>query len=187
MRLFLAINLPPAMRRALVEATGPMHTLAPDVRWISEAKLHLTMKFLGEVDASRLDEIGATVGAVAARHAATDVTVSGLGAFPNSRRPRVLWIGAERSSRLELLAHDLEQACETLGFEAEGRAFRPHITLGRIRDRLGVEQARALARAGRRIGFEDTLLVSSIDLMCSVPGGRSYDLMSSASLSRQEL
>lgn len=187
MRLFLAINLPFAMRRALVEATGPMRALAPDVRWISEAKLHLTMKFLGEQHESRLDEIHAAVASMAARHAATDLTVCGLGAFPNSRRPRVIWIGVERSSRLELLAHDLEQACETLGFEAEGRAFRPHITLGRIRDRLGVEQARALARAGRRIGFEDTLPVSSIDLMCSVPGGRNYDLMSSASLSRQEL
>ena len=185
MRLFLAINLPSDMRRAIADVTTPLREVAPDVRWTAEAKLHLTMKFLGEQDASRLDEISSAVRAVTVRHPATDVAVSGLGAFPNARRPRVLWIGVDHSPRLELLAHDLEVACAEIGFEPEGRAFRPHITIGRIREQPAADAARALARAGRRVTFEDSLSVASIDLMHSVPDG-TYELISAAPLARRE-
>lgn len=187
MRLFLAINLPPHLRSAISVATAPLRNVAPDVRWTSEAKLHLTMKFLGEQDESRLDEITRVLHAVAAMHSASEVAVSGFGAFPNARRPRIVWIGVERAPRLELLAHDIEEAYAAIGFEPEGRAFRPHITLGRIRERPTGDDAKVLARTAKRIDFEDSLPVLSLDLMRSAPNGAEYHLMSSAPLSRREL
>jgi 2'-5' RNA ligase len=186
MRLFLAINIPGDLRRALSDAVQPLRELAPEIRWTSEPKLHLTMKFLGEQDDERLTSIQDTMRSVASLHASTEVTLHGFGAFPNTRRPRVLWIGVERSPRLELLAHDLESAFERIGFEPEGRAFRPHITLGRVREVPQLEQARALARAARRMDFEESLPVESLDLMRSVAGagGAAYELITSVPLSR---
>ena len=186
MRLFLAINIPGELRQTLSDAVHPLRELAPEVRWTSEPKLHLTMKFLGEQDESRVAAIEDAMRSVASAHASTDVMIHGLGAFPNTRRPRVLWIGVEHSTRLELLAHDLESGFEPLGFDAEGRAFRPHITIGRVRERLELEQARSLARAARRTLVEETLPVTSLDLMQSVAGadGSSYRLLTSVPLSR---
>jgi 2'-5' RNA ligase len=186
MRLFLAINIPGELRRTLSDAVQPLRDLAPDIRWTSELKLHLTIKFLGEQEDSRLPAIEDAMRSTAAQHASTAVTINGFGAFPNTRRPRVVWIGVEHSPRLELLAHDLECAFETIGFEAEARAFRPHITLGRVRESLGLEQARSLARAARRMDFEESLPVESVDLMRSVAGagGSTYQLIASVPLSR---
>ena len=185
MRLFLAINLPPDTRRDIVEAVAPLKEVGTDVQWTAESKLHLTMKFLGEQEQTRIEEIMSVVRGVSTNHATMDVGVSGVGAFPNSRRPSVLWVGVERSARLELLAHDLEIACETIGFETEARAFRPHITIGRIRERPAIEDARKLARAAKRVDLETGLAVASVDLMHSVPGGAGYELIASAPLSRR--
>lgn len=182
MRLFLAINIPGELRQTLSDAVQPLRELAPEVRWTIEPKLHLTMKFLGEQDESRVPVIEDAMRSIGATHASTDVMIHGLGAFPNTRRPRVLWIGVEHSARLELLAHDLESGFEAIGFEAEGRAFRPHITIGRVRDRLGTEQARSLARAAKRTIVEESMPVVSLDLMQSVSG--SYRLLTSVPLSR---
>lgn len=186
MRLFLAINIPADLRQSLSDAVQPLRELAPDVRWTGEPKLHLTMKFLGEQGESRVAAIEDAMRPIGATHASTEVMIHGLGAFPNTRRPRVLWIGVEHSPRLELLAHDLESGFESIGFEAEGRAFRPHITIGRVRERLDLEQARALARAARRTRIEESLPVVSLDLMQSVSGEGSavYRLLTSVSLSR---
>ena len=186
MRLFLAINIPGALRQTLSDAVQPLRDLAPEIRWTSEPKLHLTMKFLGEQDENRLGAIEGAMQLVGAQHASTEVMLHGLGAFPNTRRPRVLWIGVEHSPRLELLAHDLESVFESIGFEGEGRAFRPHITVGRVRESLGLEQARSLARLARRTHLDEFLPVESIDLMRSVPGngGSVYEILTSVPLSR---
>jgi 2'-5' RNA ligase len=85
----------------------------------------------------------------------------------------------DRDPRLELLHHDVELACEALGFELEGRAFRPHLTLARVKDRTDVEELRRLSRAGKQVDFEADDAVRSIDLMQSNP-----DRASAASGSR---
>lgn len=186
MRLFLAINIPGALRRTLWDIAQPLRDLSPAIRWTSEPKLHLTMKFLGEQEESRLRDIDGAMQSVASHHASTEVMLHGLGAFPNTRRPRVLWIGVEHSPRLELLAHDIERIFESIGFEGEGRAFRPHITIGRVRDSLDLEQARALARLARRTHLDESLPVESLDLMRSVSGngGSTYEVLTSVPLSR---
>jgi 2'-5' RNA ligase len=107
-----------------------------------------------------------------------------VGAFPNFRRPRVIWMGIEQEPRLELLHHDIELACERLGHELDGRAYRPHLTLGRVRGPLDDEPLKRLRSIARRIRFTDQFFARSIDIMQSVPGpnGSTYSIVASAPL-----
>lgn len=183
-RLFLAINIDPSVRRAIVDATAPLRAAAPSLRWTDDSRLHLTLKFLGERDESVVPPLQATLDHVATRHRPFSMKVGEIGAFPNFRRARVVWIGVEREPRLELLHHDVEVACEAQGFEVEGRAFRPHVTLARLKDRGGDEEMRALWRASKRVDYEDESDVRSIDIMRSVTGsgGSRYERLHAAML-----
>lgn len=169
MRLFLAINLAPDVRRDIIDATAPLRDAAPDVSWLDEPRLHLTLKFLGENPPERADVIASAVSGVAARHRALTMSLGGIGAFPNFRRARIVWMGVAQDPRLELLHHDVEVACEALGFELEGRPFRPHLTLARIKHRLPEDRLRELSRAAKRVDFHTECDVQSIDLMQSEP------------------
>lgn len=200
MRLFVAINLPDALRRAAFEAAAPLRAVLPRASWVPEARLHLTVKFLGERPEADVALLGDTLLAVAAGHRAMTLRLGGgggaggtgampaVGAFPNLRRPRVVWIGVDPDPRLELLHHDVEAALAGLGVELEGKPFRPHLTLGRLREAPLPEQLRAFAQAARRVRFEEEALVDSLDLMQSVmgtpgtPGGPRYDLLAAAPL-----
>lgn len=155
------------MREALHAAAAPLRAAAPDLRWIPAERLHLTVKFLGATPAQMVEPLGAALRAVAGNHAAVPLVVRGAGAFPTLRRPRVVWAGVEPAPRLELLQHDLETALATLGIPVEGRAFRPHVTLARVKAPLAPDGVRALARAVRRLGYESGEDVSSLELMQS--------------------
>jgi 2'-5' RNA ligase len=184
MRLFLAIELPPEVLDALEQAIAPLRSDFPDLAWVKPEKRHLTLKFLGEVAKERVPELEAAMLHVAARHRSFTMELSALGAFPTFRRARVLWLGVEQEPRLELLHHDVEVAGESVGFEVEGRAFRPHITLARIREKLDREQAKQLARAARRIDFSASVPVDSITLFESAlgSGGSQYNRVHMATL-----
>ena len=178
MRLFVAINFPADVRDALYGATQPLRDAAPrGVGWLKPEGIHLTLKFLGDVDEARVGTVVELLAAVAARHAPVRIVVGGVGAFPSLARPRVVWVGVEATPRLELLQHDVESACATLGFEVEGRAFRPHVTLGRVRPRADGGALRALQAAADRTAPSADVLATTLDLMHStlMPGGARHD------------
>jgi 2'-5' RNA ligase len=166
-RLFLAINLEAEVRRAIMEATSQLRDAAPTLSWVDEARLHLTLKFLGEQGEDVVRPLSDSVSEAAGRHRRFAMRLGEIGAFPNFRRARVVWMGIGRDPRLELLHHDIELACEKLGFELDGRAFRPHLTLARVRDRSEEDELRRLARASKRVVFAEETGVDSIDLMRS--------------------
>ena len=184
MRLFLAINLPPEVRRDILDATATLRETAPEVSWLDEPRLHLTLKFFGEQPPERLDTIASAATAVAAQHRALVMSLGGIGAFPNFRRARVVWMGVEHDPRLELLHHDVEVAYEALGFEVEGRPFRPHLTLARLKHPLPEERLRKLSRAARQVDFSTECDVQSIDLMESelLAAGAAYRRLVAAPL-----
>lgn len=167
MRLFLAINLPAEVRREVHAATAALRECAPDVAWAAEDRLHLTLKFLGEQEASRLPEIEAAVARVAGQHRELLMSLGGISAFPNFRRARVVWMGVAQEPRLELLHHDVEVAFEALGFELEGRPFRPHVTLARIRTPLHEDRLKHMRRTAKQTDYRNELIVRSIDVMQS--------------------
>lgn len=183
-RLFLAINLDPSVRREIVDATSGLRDAAPTLSWIDADRVHLTLKFLGDQAPEIADRLSTTVSEVARRHRTFAMQLRGIGAFPNFRRARVVWMGVEHEPRLELLHHDIEVACEALGFELEGRAFRPHLTLARVGERTEETELRRLARASKRVGFETDVTVTSIDVMQSRlhPNGSRYERLHAAPL-----
>jgi len=182
LRLFLAINLTPEVRRDVADATAALREAVPELAWVREHLLHLTLKFLGDQTDERAEELRPVLETVAGRHRALSMTLGGIGAFPNFRRARVVWLGVGQDPRLELLHHDVEVACEALKFEVEGRPFRPHLTLARVREPLVEERARVLSREAKRMKYRTEFVVHSIDLMRSdlSAGGPSYTTLVSA-------
>jgi 2'-5' RNA ligase len=177
MRLFLALNIDPEVRRRCYAATQAVRAAGPDVRWVDESKLHLTLKFLGEQPESLVAPLSAALDKAAAQSRALDLQFGALGAFPNFRRPRVVWLGVAPDPKLELLHHDVEVACGTLSLPLEGRPFRPHVTLGRVDKADG-----ALRQAARGIRVREVSAVNSIDVMLSAGG--QYRTLHAAALRR---
>jgi len=171
MRLFLALELPPATADEIHAAIAPLRDADPGLAWVPAHKLHLTLKFLGDADESRVAGLASIVEKLVARHRPFELTLAGIGAFPNLRRPRVVWMGVEGESRLELLHHDVEVAAADLGYEVEGRPFRPHVTLARVREPLAADRARALARVARAVSYSATVFVDRFTLFDSAAGG----------------
>jgi len=184
MRLFLAISLPPATVAAIGEAIAPLRTAAPALRWIPLEKWHLTVRFIGDQPIERIGEIREALDAATRRHVEAPLAIGGIGAFPNFRRARVIWIGVAPDPRLEMLHHDVESACVALGMEHEGRPFRPHVTLARMTPGTDESTLRALARAARRVRYSETIDADSVDLMASelAPDGPRYRLIHSSPL-----
>lgn len=115
--------------------------------WVAETNLHVTLKFLGQIEATRVAAIADAIGVVAARTPSFELVVRGLGAFPTPARPRIVWVGLEPAAPLAVLAGALDSALATLGFAREARPFAAHVTLGRVRDsRRNPALAAALAR-----------------------------------------
>lgn len=184
MRLFLALELAPDLLDSLESAIAPLRAEAPELAWVPPHKRHLTLKFLGDVPEQRLAQIIAFTNDVARQHRPFSMSCGGVGAFPNFRRARVVWFGVAYEARLELLHHDLEIAGETEGFEIEGRAFRPHVTLARVRSPMKVEESRRLAGAARKIDFSATQHVAEITLFESTltQAGATYRRLHAATL-----
>ena len=140
---------------------------------MAETNLHVTLKFLGQIEETRVGAVAEALASVAARTPAFALDVRGLGAFPTPSRPRTLWVGLEPAAPLTALAREVDSALAALGFARESRSFAAHVTLGRVREsRRNPALAAALARAthcGR-------LTVSRVSLMRSElhPHGARY-------------
>jgi len=184
MRLFVAVNLPPAVREAIYDDTGPLRAAADRVRWVGSSALHVTLKFLGEQDDRLVAILRGALEVVAERHQAIEVHTTSVGAFPNFRRPRVVWLGMTGENALQVLARDIDQAFVPLGITAESRAFQAHLTLGRVRTGLGPADATALADAAAACRVVRSFSVQTVDLMRSElgPGGSRYSVMAAVPL-----
>lgn len=183
MRLFVAVNLPAPVRAAIADAIEPFQRTIAHVRWAAPESLHVTLKFLGSVADAAVDTIQEALRTCAAAHAPAAIDIGGLGAFPDERRPRIFWVGVHDGGALGALARDLDAALAPLGFAPEARAFTPHITIGRARDRRGATpapRADGLASGPAHISVR----VETIDLMRShtVRDGAHYERLYAARL-----
>ena len=148
---------------------------------MAEANLHVTLKFLGQIEAARVAPIAEAIGAVAARTAAFELGVRALGAFPTPARPRVVWVGLEPTAPLAALAADVDATLGTLGIARESRPFAAHVTLGRVRE---TRRNPALAAALARPADCGRLPVTRLSLMRSElhPRGARYTELTSVVL-----
>lgn len=127
MRLFVAIPLPKFARRRLAD----LQQSISGVRWQRQSQLHVTLKFLGEVDEQRTSLL--IGGLKDIHHPALAMTIEGLGYFSRGPSPAVLWVGISNPQELHELYQRIEEQCAGLGFEPENRPFKPHITIGRMK------------------------------------------------------
>ncbi|HKJ03793.1 MAG TPA: RNA 2',3'-cyclic phosphodiesterase [Longimicrobiales bacterium] len=184
MRLFIALNLNKKERQRVHRAARPLREEELPVRWVEEANLHLTLKFLGEVRPEQVPAVEEAMVRVGEGTAPFSMALGGFGAFPTIRRPRVLWMGVDASPALRCLKQDLEWGLTDCGFEAETRAFHPHMTLGRADPSDGAGVFRGLDQLVSTLDFSAEIPVRTVDLMRSVLSrdGARYARLSSAKL-----
>lgn len=133
-RTFLAFELPPGIKSIVAQVSGEAVKSVQGVRWAKADNIHLTVVFLGDMKAEDLEAIGDGVKRVCSRYAPFHVSLSGMGAFPNSRKPRVLWLGLHGDiERMAKFRTDLQEELRPFGIKEERRGFKPHLTLGRVR------------------------------------------------------
>ena len=134
MRTFIAVELPEDIRNAVGYYIDSLKGLIKNVKWISRNNLHLTIKFLGDVKESDLENINDCVSKTASIFNPFVMGLSHIGFFPSRRKPRVVWISADGGEdNLIDIFHDLENYLEHLGFDRDSRTFSPHLTIGRVK------------------------------------------------------
>jgi 2'-5' RNA ligase len=149
-RLFVALEIPSAVRENLAALLASLRAITKEPRWVRAENLHVTLKFLGEVAEEKLEAARAALSGIRSDQAVT-LEFRGLGFFPNEKHPRVFWAGVEASANLKTLAGDLEGAMEKLGFPREKREFSPHLTLARFeRPRLSEALRKAITESAKR-------------------------------------
>jgi len=149
MRSFIAIDLPTEVRSGLKSVSNELKTLGLNGRTARLESIHLTLKFLGEVQEGQVESIEQVMKEACSGIGSFPVTIRRVGAFPHLQRPRVVWIGVEAPQGLFELQSRLEDGLSDLGFEPEGRAFKPHLTLMRVKSPKNVENlGRFIAREG---------------------------------------
>mgnify|MGYP000334632078 CR=1 FL=1 len=180
-RLFIAVNLPDDLRGRLVSVQEqlPKHGL----KLVEPENLHLTLKFLGEVREGTVSEVARAMTEVVADQASFEVEIAGLGAFPDLRRPRVVWAGVTRGKQdVMSLQARLEDALQPLGFQRE-KDFHPHVTLARVKLPAAARMIADVVRGAKSAVF-GSFAVREVDLVKSTltPKGPIYEKILSARL-----
>jgi 2'-5' RNA ligase len=137
-RSFLAIELPGSVLRKIGEIQGGLKSSRAEVRWTNPEKVHLTLKFFGNIEESRIDAIFKSIEEPLAKTSPFSLKVRGVGAFPHLKNPRVIWVGlVDEREVLTSLQKQIEAQLEKIGFQPENRPFHPHLTLGRMKSSRG--------------------------------------------------
>ncbi|HEX3377472.1 MAG TPA: RNA 2',3'-cyclic phosphodiesterase [Candidatus Acidoferrales bacterium] len=147
-RLFVAIDIPENVRSSLGELMKSLRDTCRDARWARITGLHVTLKFIGETPSERVADMKSALAKIPTRDPIA-IDFSGVGFFPNARRPRVFWAGVEAGPELASLANAVEKALGSEAIPQEDRKFSPHITLARFKDAAGVDALQvAIEKAG---------------------------------------
>jgi len=155
------------------------------IKWVPAENVHLTLKFLGDIKEDLTSEIEKELALICMRHDVFSINIRGAGAFPNFKYPNVLWVGIDESEKLESLYRDIEDSMNELGFEKEDRRFSPHLTIGRVKDRKGIEPVIKGLYTFKDIFF-GSIEVNKVLLMRSVlkPTGAEYSKIAGFKLSK---
>ncbi|HOM16502.1 MAG TPA: RNA 2',3'-cyclic phosphodiesterase [Thermoguttaceae bacterium] len=153
-RTFIAVESSPEVREAAGRLVQQWERLSRDVKWVEPENMHLTLKFLGDVDSEQIPSVTEAVRKAAAECRPFELEIRGTGAFPSLRRPNVFWLGVGQGAELlGILAQKVERTLEPLGFRPEDRPFHGHLTLGRVR-RGGGQLAALLERLRKEQDFQ---------------------------------
>lgn len=141
MRLFVAIDVPEEIRRALRTLIGEFAAICRGARWVQPGGIHVTLKFIGHVDDGLVPQIKEVLSGIGRRQPIS-IAFREFGFFPNEKHPRVFFVGIQADKELAPLAKEVEDRLAPLGIPKEARAFRPHLTLARFKTNEGLAELR---------------------------------------------
>lgn len=187
-RCFIAVELPEEIRAGLSRLQTKLKSGNQfSVKWVDPYSVHLTLKFLGNINADMTSQITEAMGEAAQGVSPFHLEIKGLGVFPNPRRVQVIWVGISGEvDKLLQLQKGIESALARLGFTPEARAFTPHLTLARVRDLASPDERQRLGQLIASTKFEAgyTFPVNAVSLMRSqlTREGAIYSQLSSVEL-----
>jgi 2'-5' RNA ligase len=183
-RTFIAFDTPPSLKEEISRIQSILKESHADVRWETDNKFHVTIKFLGDVEEKIFPTIFTIVKNITEKYHPFPVIYQNLGVFPNKIRPRVLWVGCTNTDRQLLdIKNQFDEALKPYGFEIEDRQFHPHVTLGRVKSPSGIKDLiqtlENVTFEPRQVSISDILVVKSI----LKPSGSEYSTLASMPLS----
>ena len=178
-RSFICVSIPSQVRHSVADVQQELRAVCRDVKWVRPESMHITLKFLGDVEQDRIQALKLSLERAVSSSSPFLMSLDGLGRFPKSGRARVIWAGIRQGAViLKTLAQSVDEACVSLGFEREKRPFSPHLTLGRVRRGALIDAERCLQNNDFTSGsFE----VREMQLMKSdlLPSGARYTVIHS--------
>jgi len=184
MRVFIAAPLPSNLRDQLAATQRQIDAHIPKdiVRWVRPEQIHVTCKFLGDITSTQSDRLIRSTRAACRGRVPFSIDVRGIGCFPNTQRPRVIWIGLRDANHaLSALQRALEEAAFERGFPRAERPFSPHLTLGRLKRRASGAEIRQVGAVIQsiQVGPFEPLPVQELQIISSnlTPQGPEYRIL----------
>ena len=183
-RTFIAIELPEKIIYTISKVQEEIKSYGLKLRWVRPKNIHLTLKFLGDIQEADTEKVARAISESVAGHHAISLAVKGIGVFPGIKKPRVLWLGISRQlDLLTALQQTLDDKLEAMGFPKEKRAFKGHLTLGRIKSKIDPktlhEVLKKITPFESEDFFADRIVLYKSDLK---PGGAVYTKLIETSL-----
>ena len=191
LRAFIAVEIPLDIRQNIEHATSNLRRGTGSlIRWVAVENMHLTLKFLGDIPTANMEVLTQMIRAEADSFNCFDIHLTGIGSFPNPKRPRVIYIGIQAPAELEAFQRQLESATRRLGYNSEERAFAPHLTIGRVRQNIPPDDQQKIrvALEESKIDSPRTARINSVHLYKSdlKPTGPVYTKLFSAHLRKTQ-
>jgi 2'-5' RNA ligase len=184
MRTFIAVELPDEVRKNIIELINELKEVKSEVKWVEEKNLHLTLKFLGWVEDQKIEEVIRLTQEAVKEKGRFKIKLEDLGTFPSGKSPRVIWVGVtEGKEKLINLAESLEKLFTQAGFRSEEREFSAHVTIGRIKEKKGVDKLKEKIESYKR-PFFGVAVVDHLQIMKSTltPKGPIYEIIKEVKL-----
>ena len=191
-RTFIAVDLPPHVLDALGQISSQLQEKLPDtpVRWVNNEKMHLTLKFMGDISTENIGMVKKILQTEASKRQVMEIGIGGIGAFPKMRHPRVIWIGVEAPTDLFDLRRGIEDGVARLGYNYDKYEFTPHLTLGRISRKASARDVRTVGNVLHdfQVGFIGVARIEAVHLYRSdlKPEGAEYTRLFSAKLAEPD-
>lgn len=191
-RTFIAVDLPSSVLDALEQITSQLQEKLPNtpVRWVDVQKMHLTLKFLGDISKENIGMVEKILLSEGVKRPVMEIGIGGIGAFPKMRHPRVIWIGVEAPPDLFDLRRGIEDGIARLGYNYDKYEFTPHLTLGRISRKASARDVRTVGNVLHdfQVGFIGVARIEAVHLYRSdlSPDGAKYSCLYSAPLIDQD-
>jgi 2'-5' RNA ligase len=154
MRTFVSIEIPDDIKNSIEKSIGELKLILPHIKWVDKKNLHITLKFLGMVEDSKIGGLADSVAEVVKGFGTIKAGFAGFGMFPDQKHPRVIWVGiTEGGDKLKELADKIEDKLSTEGYGEEEREFSPHLTIGRIKEKIDDEALAGFIKKNEKASF----------------------------------